>query len=155
MKRKATQGAAFFVLGFLMGCVFYNLQAGHLFDQLHQKRIELETKLAAAETRLARLEGTLTPSNEAVIREVEVRVSCSLNSGVKNQIRKEIEDWLGLFIGRPLDSLDPEAIPFIVHQRTLNINGRTLVLLAENTIISERLLMYVRAVPEQDPLTTN
>jgi len=136
------------VLGFLLGNLFYNFLAGRWFDELHAQRLELQAKLAAAETRLARLEESLAAASEPVVREVEVRVGSPLNAALKAQVKKEVEEWLSVLIGRPLTALDPETIPFLVHRRSLKLNGRSYLLTVETTVLTERLLMYVRVQQE-------
>lgn len=143
---------AAFLLGFLCGCLLMNIFFGARLEDVYQERDTLLASLAERDSRLEQLEKALAGSGSLIIKEIQPNIVLKGDRPLQLELEKRIRQWLDIFLGRELSSLDPAAIPFIIDGRTVTINGRRIHLRVETTVISEKLIIFVRPEIENNGL---
>ena len=133
-----------FLIGFLFGCLLMNTVLGYKLDHLLGERTALQAALAEKETRLERLEKALESSGTLFIKEIQPHILLKGNRPLQVELEKLVREWLDIFLGRELTSVDPAAIPFIIAERIVTINGRRIQLHVETTIVAEQLTIFIR-----------
>lgn len=135
---------AAFLLGFLCGCLVMNIYFGAKLEQVYQERDTLLASIADKDSRLEHLEKALAGSGSLIIKEIQPNIILKGNRPLQLELEKMTRQWLDIFLGRELSSLDPAAIPFIIDGRTVTINDQRIHLHVETTIISDKLIIFIR-----------
>ncbi|MGI6575256.1 MAG: hypothetical protein ACOX3A_05335 [bacterium] len=135
---------AVFLLGFLCGCLIMNLFLAAKLDTLYAEIESLATALAERESLLERLQEASANSSSPIIKEIKPEIILKGNRPLQIELEKRVREWLDIFLGRDLSSLDPAAIPFIIDGRIETINGRKVRLEVETTVVSEQLIIFIR-----------
>ena len=139
---------AILILGALMGASIMNFQTGKRIDELHHVKEELSSKLHDKDIRLQELEKSLekVEGKKYTVKSVAIHVTLEKKDEfVQLELEKKIKELLLEIVGRELDDLDPLTIPAIVNKRKVPVEDDEYSLEVVNTLISEEVVMYLKA----------
>lgn len=153
------------ITGILLGAALMILFLGHQIDELTLKLQKLQTDLTDSreenENLLHQLEEK-SRRQKLTVETIEPTVFFPENTFTKYEeeaLRMEVEEKIKTLLqdlkGQEITTLDYHLIPQIINHRHLHIQGRTMKLQVENTIVAAKLSVYVRIIPVKDQIPDN
>lgn len=135
-----------FSLGFLLGATTLNVISGIHLDRAELEIHKLHTHLADQAEQIKALEDTLAQRKTATVSKIDIQIipSNADNEYDKLEIEKTIKQLLRDVRGQEVAALDPVLITKIIDNRIIEISDHRYLVEVKQTLISEKLIMYVK-----------
>jgi len=139
---------AIFTLGAIVGASLMNFQIGQKIDQLHQQNDVLVSEVEDKEIMINELDKSLKSleGEKYVVKSISIHIELEKEDEFTQlELEKQVKDMLLSIIGRELEEIDPLSVPTIINKRRVLIENTEYLLEVENSLISEEIVMYIKA----------
>ncbi|TCT15552.1 hypothetical protein EDC18_103258 [Natranaerovirga pectinivora] len=144
----------FFIAGLALGVIIgvSGLTAiiSSRIDSFYHKIIILENDIEDKNTRLQRLEESLSEEREKQklpLKEIQVHLNTDEDEIDKLTLTKHIKDKYTTFIGREIDTIDLDIISQIIDKRIFRLDDKSYQLEVEKIFMSDVLILWIFVEP--------
>ncbi|WP_353894094.1 hypothetical protein PRVXH_000869 [Proteinivorax hydrogeniformans] len=150
--KKLIRTIGILLIGVLAGAVISQILQGRIIDELYIEKKQLQTHVVELQNTIDRLEDSQLKKQVLVVRELEVFLEYD-DEVIALELKGRINELLNNLIGEEVDSINPNLVRNIVHNRTFVIEDRRYKSSLDMLIIAETTKVYIHAelVETDDP----
>lgn len=151
--KAALKGAAFLILGILLGAAGANVLIGDQVDHLAMTNRILRSQLEDIALELQKSQESSNIKKKYTITSVETFLL--LNSiedlteydelRLKLEASERVREWLNPLIGQEVKEMDTLWVPSVVDNREIEVNGNKYRLRTYLVVVSEKVTVYLKA----------
>ncbi|WP_350342746.1 hypothetical protein PRVXT_002004 [Proteinivorax tanatarense] len=142
--KKIMRTVGLLIIGFIIGAVFAQIKQGQIIDELYIEKKELENHVVDLQNTIERLEDSRKEKQALVVRDIEIFLEYD-DEVVALELKSKVSDLLNNIIGEDVESINPNLIRSIVHNRTFVIEENRYQCNLEMLIIAETTKVYTTA----------
>ncbi|HBT47284.1 MAG TPA: hypothetical protein DEA73_05320 [Peptococcaceae bacterium] len=147
---------AIFLLGMLVGAMGANLRLARQLDLLHLTNERLRQELDATLRELSEVKEKVARQHLQVVTAVEPIISFPPDSkppalegqAISLALAREVQRLMEPLVGQEVSKINLVLVPGLVDDRVVKANGRSFKLKVTLVLISERVVVHVRAQPQ-------
>lgn len=138
---------AFFLLGFIAGCISLNLFLGNQIDRLYWEKEELRVRLFESNERLRKLEEQLQTHRNPTVNDVQIELEdVDKNSFMELSLREELGAITRDLVGEEIAEISPHLIRRLLDGRQIHLEESSTYEIKLNwVIIDEKTVINVSA----------
>lgn len=147
------------VLGTLLGAAAATALLGQRLDDALMDNQQLAAQLETARNELEKMKENLANERRATITAVETHVTVQPEQepspyaapSWQMALEKKARELLQPLVGRELAEIDYLLLPQIVNQRSVAVEGVEFRLQVNLVVVSEKIIFYISALPQEAP----